>query len=69
MTMLAAAYTLTRIESELLGPVQGWMTDRYGPRIIVSIGSPDAWYWIILSNTSQDTSFLFSNSHNNFSWN
>ena len=38
MTMLAAAYTLTRIESGLLGPVQGWMTDRYGPRIIISIG-------------------------------
>ena len=38
MTMLSAAYTLTRIESGLLGPVQGWMTDRYGPRIILSIG-------------------------------
>ena len=38
MTMLSAAYTLTRIESGLLGPVQGWMTDRYGPRIIISIG-------------------------------
>ena len=38
MTMLAAAYTLTRIESGLLGPFQGWMVDRYGPRIIISIG-------------------------------
>jgi len=38
MTMLAAAYTLTRIESGLLGPFQGWLTDRYGPRLVISIG-------------------------------
>jgi len=38
MTLLAAAYTLTRVESGLLGPVQGWMADRYGPRLIISIG-------------------------------
>ena len=38
MTLLAAAYTLTHGESGLLGPVQGWMADRYGPRIIISIG-------------------------------
>tara|TARA_B100000579_G_scaffold423959_1_gene427761 strand:- start:267 stop:1562 length:1296 start_codon:yes stop_codon:yes gene_type:complete len=38
MTLLAAAYTLTRVESGLLGPVQGWMADRYGPRLIISVG-------------------------------
>ena len=38
MTMLATAYTLTRVESGLLGPIQGWMADRYGPRFIISIG-------------------------------
>ena len=38
MTLLSGAYTLTRIESGLLGPLQGWMADRYGPRIIISIG-------------------------------
>ena len=38
MTLLAVAYTLTRVESGLLGPVQGWMADRYGPRLIISIG-------------------------------
>ena len=38
MTLLAVAYTLTRVESGLLGPIQGWMADRYGPRIIISIG-------------------------------
>ena len=38
MTLLSGAYALTRVESGLLGPIQGWMVDRYGPRIIVSIG-------------------------------
>ncbi len=38
MTLLASAYTLTRIESGLLGPLQGWMADRYGPRLVISIG-------------------------------
>ena len=38
MTLLSGAYVLTRVESGLLGPFQGWMVDRYGPRIIISIG-------------------------------
>ena len=38
MTLLAGAYTLTRVESGLLGPVQGWMADKYGPRLVISIG-------------------------------
>ena len=38
MTLLSGAYVLTRIESGLLGPLQGWMVDRYGPRLIISIG-------------------------------
>ncbi len=38
MTLLSGAYALTRIESGLLGPLQGWIVDRYGPRLIVSIG-------------------------------
>lgn len=37
--MVAGAFALTRIESGLLGPVQGWLTDRYGPRSILIIGN------------------------------
>ena len=37
--MVAGAFSLTRIESGLLGPIQGWLTDRYGPRLILLIGS------------------------------
>ena len=32
MTLLSGAFALTRVESGLLGPLQGWMVDRYGPR-------------------------------------
>ena len=37
-TMLAGAFALTRIESGILGPLQGWLVDKYGPRIILRIG-------------------------------
>ncbi len=37
-TVVAGAFALTRIESGLLGPIQGWLVDRFGPRIIVQIG-------------------------------
>ncbi|MEM6707750.1 MAG: MFS transporter [Pseudomonadota bacterium] len=32
------AFALTRLESGILGPLQGWLVDRYGPRLILSIG-------------------------------
>lgn len=38
MTILSGAFALTRVESGVLGPIQGWLVDRYGPRIILSIG-------------------------------
>ncbi len=38
-TVLAVAFALTRIESGILGPAQGWLTDRFGPRIIMSVGT------------------------------
>ena len=38
-TVMAAAFALTRIESGILGPAQGWLVDRFGPRLILSIGT------------------------------
>ncbi len=35
---LSAAFSLQRVESGLLGPIQGWMLDRFGPRNIMRIG-------------------------------
>ncbi|MBR85358.1 MAG: hypothetical protein CMM29_00980 [Rhodospirillaceae bacterium] len=36
--VVAGAFALTRVESGLLGPLQGWLVDRFGPRAILRIG-------------------------------
>ena len=36
--LVAGAFALTRIESGILGPLQGWLTDRYGPRVVLAVG-------------------------------
>ena len=38
MTILSLAFAMTRLESGLLGPIQGWLVDRFGPRKILTIG-------------------------------
>ena len=35
---LSAAFSMQRVESGLLGPFQGWMLDRYGPRNVMRVG-------------------------------
>jgi sugar phosphate permease len=37
-TMLSAAFSMARAESGILGPVQGWLTDRLGPRALIRAG-------------------------------
>ena len=37
--VVAGAFALTRIESGILGPLQGWLVDRFGPRLILTIGT------------------------------
>lgn len=37
-TVLAGAFAMTRVESGILGPLQGWLADRFGPRMILRIG-------------------------------
>lgn len=36
--LVAGAFALTRIESGILGPLQGWLTDRYGPKAVLTVG-------------------------------
>jgi MFS family permease len=38
-TTLSAAFAMTRVESGLLGPLQGWMVDRFGPRRVIRVGA------------------------------
>ena len=37
-TLLSAAFAMARAESGIFGPLQGWMTDRFGPRILIRTG-------------------------------
>jgi sugar phosphate permease len=37
-TMLSAAFSMARVESGILGPLQGWLTDRFGPRALIRVG-------------------------------
>jgi MFS family permease len=37
-TVFSAAFSLSRAESGLLGPVEGWLVDRYGPRAVMRLG-------------------------------
>jgi MFS family permease len=36
---LGLAFALNRAESGLLGPIQGWMSDRWGPRRVLQLGA------------------------------
>jgi MFS family permease len=38
-TLLAGAFALTRVESGILGPLQGWLADRFGPRLVLTVGT------------------------------
>jgi sugar phosphate permease len=37
-TLFSAAFAMARSESAILGPVQGWLTDRFGPRALMRVG-------------------------------
>ncbi|MCY4129649.1 MAG: MFS transporter [Gammaproteobacteria bacterium] len=37
--IVSGAFALTRVESGLLGPIQGWLTDRFGPKLILILGN------------------------------
>jgi len=36
--LLSAGYSLSHVESGILGPFEGWLTDRFGPRLVVIVG-------------------------------
>ena len=37
-TVLSGAFSLSRVESGILGPLQGWLLDKVGPRAVARIG-------------------------------
>lgn len=36
--LVSGAFALSRIESGVIGPAQGWLVDRYGPRAVLRVG-------------------------------
>ena len=38
-TVLSGAFSVVRVEEGLLGPLQGWMIDRFGPRVVMRAGT------------------------------
>lgn len=38
-SVFGGAFALNRAESGLLGPIQGWMTDKFGPRKVIRLGA------------------------------
>lgn len=38
-TSISAGFSMLRLESGILGPLQGWMIDRYGPKLVMQIGA------------------------------
>jgi sugar phosphate permease len=37
-TLLAGAYAAARLESGVMGPLEGWLVDKLGPRIVMRVG-------------------------------
>ena len=37
-TTLSGAYSLARLEGGVFGPLEGWMVDKFGPRVVMRIG-------------------------------
>ncbi|TAK80026.1 MAG: MFS transporter, partial [Dehalococcoidia bacterium] len=38
-TVLSGAFSVVRMEEGLLGPLQGWLLDRFGPRSVMRVGN------------------------------
>jgi MFS family permease len=53
-TIFGIAAAVTRVESGLLGPLQGWMIDRFGPRSMIRLGITTTGVGMILFGLLQD---------------
>ena len=53
-TIFGIAAAVTRVESGLLGPIQGWMIDRLGPRAMIRLGITTTALGMILFGTLTD---------------
>ncbi len=54
-TQLSLAFAFTRVEGGILGPIEGYLTDRYGTRILVLVGMAIMGVGWLLFSLVQDT--------------
>jgi sugar phosphate permease len=59
-TLLSFGFALVRVEHGLLGPLQGWLVDRHGPRRVVSVGVTVLAIGLILFSQVTTTATLFA---------
>jgi MFS family permease len=59
-TLIAFGFAMNRLESGLLGPLQGWMIDRFGPRFVMRIGAVVVWIGMMLFSTLQNAVQFFA---------
>ena len=59
-TLIAVGFAMNRLESGLLGPIQGWMVDRFGPRVVMRIGAVVLWAGLLLFSTLQNAFQFFA---------
>ncbi|MGI9615745.1 MAG: MFS transporter [Acidimicrobiales bacterium] len=58
-TLIAFGFAMNRLESGLLGPIQGWMIDHFGPRFVMRIGAIVVWVGLMLFSTLQNATQFF----------
>jgi MFS family permease len=60
-TSLSAAYSMARLENGFLGPLEGWLVDRFGPRLVMSMGMLTfGGGFIVLSQVDSILAFLIA---------
>ncbi len=59
-TLIAMGFAMNRLESGLLGPVQGWMVDRFGPRAVMRVGAVILWAGLLAFSTLQNAVQFFA---------
>jgi sugar phosphate permease len=60
-TTFSVAYSMQRAESGLLGPLQGWLLDRFGPRVVMTAGmSMLGVGFILFSRINSPTTFYLA---------
>ncbi len=59
-TVIALGFSMNRLEAGLLGPLQGWMVDRFGPRVVMRIGAVVLWVGLLAFSTLQNAAQFFA---------